>query len=926
MKTKLTNRLFSFLLVLSFMLALFPQVTFATGSSNSGVTYLVNRDFTSGLSETDLTNINSYNVGTSDGLVREPYNMADIENGANGKGLVVKTTGSSTTWSPASLIFYNGSGALTGSHYKPAGSMDLNGAIVLEAEMMFETVADTTYYPLSIVPDESGSGSIAYNYADRMIKIANGRCYINNTDVGEIKAGTYYSFKLHMQIDGDETTTNDPFIATVSDGTNTYTGSGRICHIAAGDHYGTKVISYIHVLKVLAPSTVSTESPVNAYIKNLKIYSIAAPTVTASIADGATGVQEGSNITLTFNQAMNTTTFSKINLLDKDNTTVTGLTVTPSNDTTCVVTLPKALTSFAPYKLVIPNTVATPQGIGTNATTVSFTAGESKYVIPNVSFSIQEGAKDIKEGSTITVSFDQDMKTETYNNIILQDGDSNPVTGLKVTATDKRNCVVTLPSYLKSLSKYKLIVPGTVQSYLEVGVADTSISFTAAQSNTLLYRDFTNGVSSDDVTAMQSSKGTSDGLVAMTSSVIPEDGTDSLKLTMKHVGNASFAPSFFFGTGGMTSRKFSESLKLDGIVVLEAEMMFDTVAGMEYYPLSIVRGDESEVQKGSYVYNYAKNIIQIKDGRCYINSTDVGEIKPDTYYTFTVDMQVDGDAGTENDPFTATVSDGTNTYTGSGKLYSALAADYYTFTSIGFVNVLRMVPKTGAADINAYIKSLKFYKKDVTTVSANVEDGNNNENVDVKQDLVLTFTKKIQASEFRRIKLYKANGQEIEITVTPLTDMTDTCTVTVPGGMENNRVYTLSVPTLPDETQYKSEAREITFVTKPKAAPVTMSAITINDGGALSLSGGATVKASASFTNQTTTTQDASLIICVYNSENRLKKLGFSKQSLAANASNVTLEATVTVPADIGDNAYIRIFALDSLEDMNALTDMTVLP
>ena len=777
MKVKVTNRLFSFLLAISLILMLFPQVTFAaaTITDASGAIYytvsfepngvaaiasqsvaadgkvtapvvperegytfagwftdaacktaydfetavnasftlyagwegdstvILNRDFTGGLSEADLTNINSYKVGTSDGLVREPYNMADIENGANGKGLVVKTTGSSTTWSPASLIFYNGSGALTGSHYKPAGSMDLNGAIVLEAEMMFETVADTTYYPLSIVPDESGSGSIAYNYADRMIKIANGRCYINNTDVGEIKAGTYYSFKLHMQIDGDETTTNDPFIATVSDGTNTYTGSGRICHIAAGDHYETKVISYIHVLKVLAPSTVSTESPVNAYIKTLKFYYDEAPVVTSSLAEDTWGVKGGSNITLTFDQPMDTTTFTNITLQTSIGTAVSGTTVKATNSKTCVVTLPERLGSLSAYQLVVPDTVLSQYGTGTTAKTVNFTS---------------------------------------------------------------------------------------------------------ARSNTILYRDFSNGVSDADITLMNTPKqGTADGLVSRRSTGA-SNGTNSLKITLEASNGIYNPPSFLFCTGGITSSQTDTrqaflpngDLALKGQIVLEAEMKFDTVEGVTHYPLSIV-GSQHLTKTAGINFTYANRMIKIADGKCYINGTEKGTINANQYYKFKLVMNIDGDSTTTNDSFTATVTDGTNTYTGSGTVYySAIGWDGNTsLPSIGYIHVIKSVSSSSTVTpVNIDIKTLNFYYEDELAMSdyitADVTCGTFTAGEDVSVTATFTNETSISLTPCFVAALYDGAGK--------LADVTVVTTETVAAGGTYEMAAGLSIPADADAGAY----------------------------------------------------------------------------------------------------------------------------
>lgn len=529
-----------------------------------------------------------------------------------------------------------------------------------------------------------------------------------------------------------------------------------------------------------------------------------------------------------------------------------------------------------------------------------------------VTSSLENGAVDVEGGNTIELDFSDVMNTDTFKNIKLIDQDGKEVNGLKCDASEnKKSCTLTLPE-LESLKSYKIVI-SNIMSENMIEAEEKTINFTSKKSNIILYKN----------------------LSAMNNSAFNDDPD----VMAKHVSYGMeenvlvFTRKLSDGTVGAVRYPETGTLSLKDNLEIETRMKFNQVAvenkGTVYtsvVPITLM--DKNAANNENWAYPF---LLYIREGKLYAampqegsmspNGQEICEIEAGKFYTFKIKLSIDGDADTV-DKYYYTVSDGENEYSNQegyniGASTSDSKYNLYNLTSI--TGIYFGANKT--TDMKMWIDYVKITELPTPTVTSSMKDGEN----DVLPDEVITliFSEAVRKTDFDKIKIYCGETEVTGLSITP-NDTLDACTVKVQDGFKYNRAYELVIPAMITQSKLAVPGKEIKFTTIPKPMPISISDVMVNDGGALDLSEGATVKINAKFKNSTDSEQSGCIIAGIYNSDNKLQRIAFSKQILPANASDTEIELTATVPAGVGEDGYIRVFGWDSLEGMNAGIDMIV--
>ena len=529
-----------------------------------------------------------------------------------------------------------------------------------------------------------------------------------------------------------------------------------------------------------------------------------------------------------------------------------------------------------------------------------------------VNSSLEDGAVDVEGGSTVTLDFNSVMNADTFSNIKLLDADGKEIKGLEcLVAEDKMSCTLKLPE-LGSMEDYKIVVSGVMSEDMTYA-ENITINFTSIKSNIILYKDFSTMSKADfnndqDVAAKHISYDLEDGRV-----VFARARTDGLTAAVRYPKNGSLSIK--------DNVEIEAKIKFNSTAIEGAESLYQSVV-----PITIM--DKNVVNNENYAYPF---MLYMRGGKLYAampkegsssaNGQEICEIEEDKYYTFKIILNIDGDADTV-DKYYYTVSDGENEYSNpEGYNVGASASDskfnLYNLTSI--TDVYFGTNKVTSSKM--CIDYVKITQLQNPSVDSSLQDGT--DDVELDEEITLTFSEPVQESSFEKIKLYCGDVEVTGISIIS-NDMLDKCTIKVDGGLIYNRAYKLTIPAMITQSKLVVSAQEISFKTKEKPLAVSISNVTVNDGGVIDMSPGAVVDVKANFTNTTDSEQSGCLIVGVYNSDNKLQKILFDKRTLVANSVNEEFKITATMPEDIGSDGYIRIFGWDSLEGMNAGIDMIV--
>lgn len=689
-----------------------------------------------------------------------------------------------------------------GFTYHSDRDMGVKGDIVLEAKMKFsEAGNDKKYFPLAILPESGiGHSNVLYAYPVNVLKVSGGKCYISGKEICDITANTFYTFKVLLNIDGDSETT-DTFYAEVSTDTESLgKGSGKLTGTygtTAGLPALTKMTS-LGGLHVVMSHNVNAAVGANVIIESAKGYYAKIPEMTSSLAEGTADVKAGDQVTLTFSEAMDTSTFKNIALQTSAGIAVNGLKYEASADgKVCTLTLPGYLESEADYKLVIPKTVISASMVGVNAKTINFKSEKHSIIF----------YKDIDAMDTQAhVNDDTEIKAMFIGYSV--DEDKNIVF--------KRNRT------------------------------DTAVS-------TVKYHK-----------------------------------TNTLNLT----GNLEFETKIKFDQNAIAGTR------TDGCTL----------------PISIV--DSNAVSNVNYGFPM---LLYIKDGKLYAanpqnntasapNGVEICAVDTSKFYTFTIRMNIDGDANTV-DTYTYEVSDGTNTYSNTEGYKigaSGSVAQYNTYAITAITDVYFGATKANDASyIMEYAKITKLTAPefDVNTIDVSVAD-----------PIVIKFTDEMNAAGFANITLAKEDGTPVDAVITPVSGVSDTCTIKVENGLSYGAMYTLTVPAIISTKGLATEMAVIPLMTE--AMPEVIISAEVECG---TITAGAKLNTAAVFTNELKLPQTVTLITALYNGANELQGV-IAEQNITIGANGTyTHNAEFTVPSDIGDGAYVKVMAWDSLSKMGPI-------
>ena len=684
--------------------------------------------------------------------------------------------------------------------YHTDRAMGVTGNIVLEAKMKFKEAGNNkTYYPLAILPENGiGHNNVLFAYPSNILKISGGKCYSGGKEICDITADTFYNFKVVLNIDGDSTTTDTFYTEISTDTSSLGTGSGNLT---------------------------STHGTVSGY-----------PSLSA-------------------------------------------------------------MTSLGGVHVVIANNV------NAVATDVIIASTKGYYAtIPEVTSSLVNGTNGVKAGDVVTLTFSEAMNTSTFANIALQTSDGTAVKGLKYEASDDgKTCVLTIPGYLKSEANYKLIIPSKVLSEGMIGVVEQVINFKSEKHSIIFYKDFDAMDTMADMTNDAEVKANfiDYAVDANANIVFTRTRTDSIISAVKYHKTAK--------------------LNLTGNLEFETKIKFDenAVAGTTTYsilPITIM--DSNTVSNSNYGFPI---LLYIRDGKLYAanptnttgiapNGVEICAIDTSKFYTFTIRMNVDGDSTTV-DKYTYTVSDGMNTYSNTdGYSIGASGSDtkfnLYNLTSITDVYFGATKAQNAGYIIDyAKITQLTAPEFDVNTID-----------ISVSEPIVITFTDDMNAAGFANITLAKEDGTPVDIIVTPVSGISDTCTITVEGGLDYGSAYILTVPAIISTSGLATEMAVIPVITE--AMPDETISAVVESG---TITAGKTLNVSTIFTNELKLAQTVTVVTAFYNAANELQGVVSEQNITIGGNGTYTHNAEFVVPSDIGDGAYVKVMAMDSFSTMKPI-------
>ena len=372
---------------------------------------------------------------------------------------------------------------------------------------------------------------------------------------------------------------------------------------------------------------------------------------------------------------------------------------------------------------------------------------------------------------------------------------------------------------------------------------------------------------------------------------------------------------------------------VSGNIEMKAKFKVNNLTDVEYYPLSFKT--DKQLKTDDSFYDFAK-MIYISKGKFMIANPDVpsdittsagvyttaevADAETDKWYDLTIRLNIDGDE-TTFDTWSYTLKDIAGNEIGSGENYvlgvSQGNAAYNFFDMAGIKRfIASYINNSTAVDSIMYLDDVSIVKLKNPVATASISDGA--ENVSVSDEIVISFSQPVDAEGFDRITLTKG-GENVAVSVRPTAGYTKTCTVTFADNLDYNREYVLNIPQMRNEYKVYSDALNIGFKTELKKNAIEVQNLTINDGGAVVVAAGEKIKINADFANVSSADEDAALIVAVYDKYGTMHGAVY-KNTTVETGKSASLEAELTVPQDVGEDAYIMVYTWNGIGSMTPIS------
>lgn len=324
-----------------------------------------------------------------------------------------------------------------------------NGNIVIESRFKYDTMAPVDYWPVSFTPLDGFTSGYSVNYSfgtpltikydstdekhylcydDPVITdFANGKWskYTGGTvtkRVCEFSPGKFYRIKLTLNVDGN-TETKDTYYFEVYDehenlvASNITQDPSAIGLSTGGDGYNFYKLSKIRSIQLnLINIGKNSGYTCPVTMDYAKTYYADTPAVTSStLADNATGVEEGDKFKICFGNPINGGTLSAIKLLNKDGTEAESLNPVLSEDKlSCEITMP-ALASETEYSVVISNKVLSEDLVPFTEKIIKFTSAKDSLIFGGKAVNLIDGSHLKSWYTNITKDTENGLLTQTRN-------------------------------------------------------------------------------------------------------------------------------------------------------------------------------------------------------------------------------------------------------------------------------------------------------------------------------------------------------------------------------------------------------------------------------------------------------------------------------------------------------------------------------
>ena len=546
---------------------------------------------------------------------------------------------------------------------------------------------------------------------------------------------------------------------------------------------------------------------------------------------------------------------------------------------------------------------------------VSIKAQLAAPKISNVDIDTTEAQRPV-----ITVTFNQEMNVDSFSGITVKDEQGNAVE-LEISSDNASVCTVKILTDLPYETNFTLTVPSTVTAASGAAMEELTKSFTAPKfqiptEETYLSEEFS-GVKTDLLDRIQARA------VSAWNVVNDTDLDSGVVYVQKNVK----------GTGFLRTPTADYETPVSGNIEMKAKFKVNNLTDVEYYPLSFK--SDKQIKTNDDVFDFAK-MIYISKGKFMIANPDapadittsagvyttaeVADAETDKWYDLTIRLNIDGDE-TTFDTWSYTLKDIAGNEIGSGENYvlgvSQGNAAYNFFDMAGIKRFLASyINNSTAVDSIMYLDDVSIVKLKNPVATASISDGA--ENVSVSDEIVISFSQPVDAEGFDRITLTKG-GENVAVSVRPTTGYTKTCTVTFADNLDYNREYVLNIPQMQYEYKVYSDALNIRFKTELKKNAIEVENLTINDGGAVVVAAGEKIKINADFANVSSADEDAALIVAVYDKYGTMHGAVY-KNTTVETGKSASLEAELTVPQDVGEDAYIMVYTWNGIGIMSPIS------
>lgn len=536
------------------------------------------------------------------------------------------------------------------------------------------------------------------------------------------------------------------------------------------------------------------------------------------------------------------------------------------------------------------------------------------------SSSVADGETNVKIKNAIELTFSEAMDTTTFSGIKLYKGDSKTgsVVDAEVKAISDTICSIKASADLAAESLYTVVIPNSLVSMRGGIMEKTELAFATQPADAPFHK-------------MESFNH------------IPVTGTTTAEKTwniVKYIKNNSWSGNDFnytFGSTNIGSSNYATQLTDANVLdIVDGKLKWlastDSNKTLKFHfdgnsdGITVI---EFDMELPEVFTSYIQNFIEVK-ATSNIFSMSVSGTTLYAGVSKWNEQTVTSSFGKGTHHFKIAVDMGSGTAVINVDDAAAINLTFSTEKALDriFFNLKSPGYNNGSDSSLIYLDNVSVTKLAVPEVSSvNVADGDSN--VEINKHFEVKFNTPVTAESAANISLTK-NGEAVAATGTlDVTGLKYTLKPSVP--LEKETVYTLTVPVVTGADGLASAtASSYSFTTAATAPDILISEYSITDASGIDIAAvtaGETVKVSADFVNTVAESeeQNAALIIALYDSSKSLKEVAISDAKLAEGEPE-SVSASFKVPSDIGEGAYIKIFAWDTVTSLKPYQSEVIFP